>query len=440
MSNEPKIKNNLEAFRQAYRNLQLLPLLTDEELRKFYVPYGERTIAELQQVIEDCSDVNNKIIFTGHRGCGKSTLLGQLKRRLDDHFFVVFFSVANLIEMSDINHVNLLFAIALQIMDEADQQGINIKDSIKKSLEQWFAKRTRTEIENQKAEVSAGFDLWGFIKAKLQSDATVRDEIKQEFEPKISELIKQINTIAALIEEATQQEILILIDDIDKLDLSIIRNIFYDHIKTLFQPKFRIVFTIPIAALREIPLRRTLETETNDQLKSMEVSKLYPKPDPNNRQQILSPKQETIDIFTEILEKRIESRLIEPEMIQEMILKSGGVLREFIRLASKCCSECLVQIRIEPERDNIIINQQVLEQALTEIRNDFATPLSKPHYDILTTIYQTLTSDHDTSEDQQRFLDLLHGLYILEYRNADLWYDLHPIVFDLVKRRGYLLS
>lgn len=40
--------------------------------------------------------------------------------------------------------------------------------------------------------------------------------------------------------------------------------------------------------------------------------------------------------------------------------------------------------------------------------------------------------------ENQRFLDLLHGLYILEYRNAELWYDLNPIVRDLLSRKGLL--
>jgi hypothetical protein len=37
-------------------------------------------------------------------------------------------------------------------------------------------------------------------------------------------------------------------------------------------------------------------------------------------------------------------------------------------------------------------------------------------------------------------LDLLHGLHILEYRNAKLWYDLNPIVLDLLRQEGVLPS
>lgn len=430
----------LEPFRGAYRNLQLLPLLKEEEIRKFRVPYGQRAIAELEQVIEDCSDINNKVIFSGHRGCGKSTLLGELERKLEDHYFIVFFSIAELIEMSDVNHINILFAIALQMMDKAEQSQVNIKQSTKDTLNEWFAKRTRTEIETPlHAEASAGFNLFNIIKGKLQSDATIRNEIKQEFERKTSDLIAQLNEIAAIIEDATQKDVLILIDDLDKLDLAVVRNIYYDHVKALFQPNFRIVFTIPIAALREIDLRRTLETETNNQLKFLEVAKLYPKPDINNRTDPGEPYQENLDVLSDILTKRVDPSLIEPQTVQQIVLKSGGVLRELIRIANQCCSECLLQVRRSPERTDIKINSEILELALNDIRNDFATPLSKPHYDILTTIYHNLNPNNETDADRQKFLDLLHGLYVLKYRNADLWYDLHPIIFDLLKRRCYIM-
>jgi hypothetical protein len=42
------------------------------------------------------------------------------------------------------------------------------------------------------------------------------------------------------------------------------------------------------------------------------------------------------------------------------------------------------------------------------------------------------------SAEEQRFLDLLHGLYLLEYRNGVQWYDLNPIVKDLLEQEGVL--
>lgn len=101
----------LKSFQEAYRNLELLPLLEQKELDRFRVDYGNEVIEELEQLVEDSPNANGKIIFTGHRGCGKSTLLAEFSRRLGDRYFVVSFSIAEIIEMSDVNHINILFAI-----------------------------------------------------------------------------------------------------------------------------------------------------------------------------------------------------------------------------------------------------------------------------------------------------------------------------------------
>ena len=79
--------------------------------------YGTEILEELDRLVEDCSLDNNKIIFTGHRGSGKSTLLGQFCQNTQNRYFVVFFSISDLIEMSDVNHVNILFAMAVKLME-----------------------------------------------------------------------------------------------------------------------------------------------------------------------------------------------------------------------------------------------------------------------------------------------------------------------------------
>ena len=54
-------------FTEAYRNLNLFPLLEAEEIEKFRVPYGQRTLARLRSAIQAAGDAD-KLIFTGHRG------------------------------------------------------------------------------------------------------------------------------------------------------------------------------------------------------------------------------------------------------------------------------------------------------------------------------------------------------------------------------------
>ncbi len=425
--------NLLESFRQAYRNLELLPLLTQKELDSFGVNYGGDVIEELEQLVEDSPSGDSKIVFAGHRGCGKSTLLAEFSRRLEKRYFVVFFSISDLIEMSDVNHINILFAIAVRLMEEAEKRQVQIKKSTKESFYKWFATQTRVESDEVSTDTSVGFDLFKIITGKLKADATIRNEIKQEFVRKISDLIARINEIAAVVQVATSTKILVIIDDLDKLDLVVVREIYQDHIKALFQPQFRVIFTIPIAALREVSLRAVIETETNDQIVLMPIAKLFGKGE--SRETIPIPQFKPTATFADILGRRVPDNLIETYTTEQIILYSGGVLRELIRIANECCRICLRLIRRNPHDETVKINQDVLEEALNNLRNDFATPLGKAEYEILQITYQEFAPE---DPKEQKFLDLLHGLYVLEYRNNDIWYDIHPVVVDLLRKKGLI--
>ncbi|AHJ26597.1 ATP-binding protein [Nodularia spumigena CS-584] len=425
-------KDLLKSFQEAYRNLELLPLSQEKDLRDFRVDYGGDTIDELEQLVEDSPSSDGKIIFTGHRGCGKSTLLAEFSRNIHDRYFVVFFSIADTIEMSDVNHINILFAIGLNLMLEAEARKVNIPQSTKDALEKWFATRTRTEANSIQAEATSDNSILKILSTKLKVDSTIRYEIKQEFERKISELVAQLNIIAASIQAAYKKDVLVIIDDLDKLDLSVVNNIYKDNIKALCLPGFRIIYTIPIAALRETALKPIIENETNDQVVVMPVLKLFAKGD--SRQPDAQPRQETFDILCEILQKRIPSELIEPEIAKNIALNSGGVLRELIRIANECCRICLRLIRRQ-SNETVVINADILDQAINKIRNDFSLPLGSAEYQILQNTYQNFKPE---DPKEQEFLDLLHGLYVLEYRNSKNWYDVHPIVVELLRDEGLI--
>ncbi|MEA5524619.1 ATP-binding protein [Nodularia spumigena] len=425
-------KDLLNSFQEAYRNLELLPLSQEKDLRDFRVDYGGDTIDELEQLVEDSPSSDGKIIFTGHRGCGKSTLLAEFSRNIHDRYFVVFFSIADTIEMSDVNHINILFAIGLNLMLEAEARKVNIPQSTKDALEKWFATRTRTEANSIQAEATSDNSILKILSTKLKVDSTIRYEIKQEFERKISELVAQLNIIAASIQAAYKKDVLVIIDDLDKLDLSVVNNIYKDNIKALCLPGFRIIYTIPIAALRETALKPIIENETNDQVVVMPVLKLFAKGD--SRQPDAQPRQETFDILCEILQKRIPSELIEPEIAKNIALNSGGVLRELIRIANECCRICLRLIRRQ-SNETVVINADILDQAINKIRNDFSLPLGSAEYQILQNTYQNFKPE---DPKEQEFLDLLHGLYVLEYRNSKNWYDVHPIVVELLRDEGLI--
>ncbi|NET48781.1 MAG: ATP-binding protein, partial [Merismopedia sp. SIO2A8] len=375
-------------FTQAYRNLQLFPLLKAEEIEKFRIPYGQRTMGRLKQAIL-AAEADGKLIFTGHRGCGKSTLLAALDRQLvDAGLFVSRFSMADTVELSDVNYVNILYAIALQLLSQATKQRVPIPEKTKMTLTKWFTQtKSRTYTEQLGQEFSAGADLYGFITGKLQTEHAFREEIRETYQRRISDLSKQIDLIAAAIQTTTQKEVLVMIDDLDKLALPAARSIFGDNIRTLMTPNIRVVFTIPIAVIREPTLMTTLESESD--LMLLSVTKFFPQAVAHQDNPV--PIEENVTLLEEVLKKRIPDELMEPETRRKLVLLSGGVLRELVRLAQECCQECLVELDLDPENTDIKINDAILQTAAKSLRNQFARALGSNLYDVLVETYKNFT-------------------------------------------------
>ena len=434
----------LESFRTAFQNLQLIPLVTPEQLKRFRVEYGTEILEKLEQLVEDCSPNNNKIIFTGHRGSGKSTLLSEFCYRIRDRYFTVFFSISDIIEMSDVNHVNILFAMAVQLMETAEERQVEIGSKTKKDFYKWFSKHTYTESSSidSSVEIEAGAEAGGGawfakffakLKATLKANSVIREEIKTEFARRISDLVDRINDIAVAIQAASKQEVLVVIDDLDKLDLDIVDRVYRNNINTLFQPSFRIIYTIPMAATRDKPLRGILRNATNNQIQSMWAMKFFARGEDLTTNPV--PAAEAMEVFEQILYKRMPRQLIEPEVAQMLILKSGGALRELIRLASQCCQLCLVQLRRDPNNQDMIVTGEIMQKAVTNLRIEFTEPLGQNDYEVLAQVYSDYAPEDGMNET---FLDLLHNLYILEYRNDDLWFGIHPIVQEILQKRGLI--
>lgn len=418
----------LEQFQQAYQDLDLFPLVTPEDIQKFRVDYGLNVMVRLKREIE-ASVKNGKFVFAGHRGCGKSTLLKRLAIDMQERHFVVFFSIAELIEMTAITHTNIIYAIALQLLTQATKQRIEVAEDIQETLLGWNnTVRTQTSTQATTGTVGAGLDnILKLFTAKLQQEKAFRDELETTFERRLSDLVGKCDRLAATIQIATQKPVLVIIDDLDKLDLPLVEAIYRNNIKSLFSPQFRIVFTIPVSAVQEPQVMGALNSEGVVRPHLFPVAKFFPKDQRHDAQ--AEPVEKTVNTFLEMLSKRIPPDLIEPEIAREMVLKSGGVVRELVRIGRECCTESMVKLEIEPDQTSVRIDDETLKAALRNLRNDFARQIGSDLYDLLVEVYDTAEAP-DASD--AGFVKLLHGLMVLEYENDDLWYDVHPIVAALL--------
>jgi hypothetical protein len=160
----------------------------------------------------------------------------------------------------------------------------------------------------------------------------------------------------------------------------------------------------------------------------MPVSKLIAKEE--RRKDTPTYQEPAIANLCEMLHKRIPQDILEPDIAKKMVIYSGGVVRELMRLCNQCCRICLRQIRRNPEQEELKVDLVVLDEAIKKLRQDFEITLGKQEYEILKETYENFLPDDPKEE---AFLKLLHGLDVLEYRNNEVWYDVHPIVTDLLR-------
>ncbi|MEL6471519.1 MAG: ATP-binding protein [Cyanobacteria bacterium J06623_4] len=432
-----------QQFIQAYRNLTLSPLAGEEEIAQFWVPaYGENALARLRQSVLLAED-NGRIWFSGQRGCGKSTLLGQLAKQLrQEGLFVVGFSVVDMIEMSDASHIIILYAIAICLIERAQKQEVSIPPNIKSKLTAWFThtgdalydeqlaeSQEKSQKKNQEKSQEAG--LLELIKNKLKGESAFRAQIARKYEFRIDELVRQIDLIAAAIQVATGQPVVVIVDDLNKLPFGDFEAILREHAKALWSPNIRLVFVVPVTAAGETAF--SLSPYFSREQVVLRTTQFFSRA--QARATAAVPIEANVRLFEAVLQKRLPETLIESETARQMVLMSGGVMRNLIRLAAECCRECLMQME-ETQNSEMKIDADIFQAVMQSFRQEMSRPLGSNLYDLLVEIYQAFGPPDARSDD---FQSLLHGLYVLEYGEGEaLWYDLSPIVKDLLRRRGLI--
>ena len=119
---------------------------------------------------------------------------------MQKEYVVVFFSVADSIEMSDVTHVNILYTIGVRLLNTASKLSIDIPKDIRSSLLNWMDTTRKTvEETTTKAEVGIGAEILG-IGFKLQRERAFREELERKYEKRISELVGYIDRLAGLIQ------------------------------------------------------------------------------------------------------------------------------------------------------------------------------------------------------------------------------------------------
>lgn len=388
--------------------------LVDTELNEYYKERDSPIDVIASALLK--TDEPLKFLFTGHRGCGKSTELNILAERVKERYFVVKFLVSETLDVHDLSCIDLLITLGSQVYTTAYQNGIKIDKKLCEDLLKWMGDRTKIEITEDKAGAGVEGTLHSlFVKfgSKIHTEATTREEIRGELKPRLSELIEKINNIIYGVESNLNgKKVLVIIDDLDKLDLDESTQLFHKNMGSLILPKCSVVYTIPLSLMQSNKYNQIKYSFTDSRtLPNIKINKSDGKDD-----------EDGMKILRDIAEKRMNLELITDDALKTAIKGSGGLLFHFIYIIK------FAGIEAESKNKDVIDKKDV-DAILSDMRNDFDRILREEHYDILDRIHKT-----KNDVDGDILMDLFENLSVLEYLNEKRWCDVHPLIIPLLER------
>ena len=362
-----------------------------------------------------------KILISGHIGSGKSSALNCLAIDADikNRFFIVQFSVERDLNIFDLTYSDLLLAIGKRLFDQADGTGLSLDNKLLSDLEKWTTEVAVVSNRSQSADVTVKgrISAW-FLSAvgTLKTGYSQNKEFRQKFEPRVPELIFFINRIIRAIETHEQgggKSVLLVIEDLDKPPVDVSMDLFLTKGTVLVQPECKIVFTVPTSVLY------------SGQIKVVQQNfpVQYVLPNFKTKEPSGEKSDTPWNCMWDIVLRRMDKELIDDEALDYAVEMSGGVTRELIRIVQAAALRAVVSKANSIQRAHV-------EHAVVKFRGEYNNQLTRQDsVQILLDVHKT----HQLrSQDEKPMLDLLHNLMILHYPNGAGWYEVNPIVRQLI--------
>ncbi|MDM8539557.1 hypothetical protein QUF90_00580 [Desulfococcaceae bacterium HSG9] len=415
--------------------------LTPEDAEQWQAFYTETERNEIDHIITALvsSPIGHKILFGGHPGNGKSTELNKLvfDERIKQQFAVIKFDAKELLDVNDIDITELLLVLSLKILGFADVCNIKPDNYFKKKfddLEGFFRKKLKVEEVRSRlrqsslgaeAKISLGAKI-PLVKmgsnffAKIRGQHEFRKLVRKTYRPRLTELVDFVDDLLIDIKEknSSQEDILLIADGLDRAPIEQARKLYAEdghHLSKIRNAS--LLLTVPISLIHStsaVVIQGELGQITT--LKNVRIK--------TRTRQVDEKTEKNINILEEAVRKRIEDQsLITSEALTMAVQYSGGVFRTLIDLIYQAAIKSAVF-------DGKQISLKDMQDAVNEARINQKRPLTRSHWEMLLEI-----DDHKkflTDGDEKR-LELLRGLYALEYINGEEWFEVSPLLQDAVE-------
>ena len=399
---------------------------------------NERTASGTDAVTEIASEIDFQegggvCLFTGQRGTGKSTELKRLQDVLDGMGVAAFYAdlseyvlLTKPIEISD-----FLIAMAGALSDRVAADSRFSQHLAQRSYWDRLSHFLQSKVEFK--EFGIKFEGVADIKAALKNDPDFKQRVQQAARGHIAQIVADAHGFFADAVSAIRAgtgdpslKIALIIDSVERIRgvgdeamkvYESVRNLFFAHAEHLRIPLLHMVYTVP-------PYLSILAAGAGALMGGATVRRLVSTHIFLDRSRQIDP--EGMALLRRVINKRHSGwrGVFSAEAVDRLAVSSGGDLREFFRLLR----QCLPAVRDDAQ---LPLTAAGVAHVETAARAEML-PIPADQLDWL----KRISATHDTclqSDDRLPLLaHFLDNRLVLNYRNGSDWYDVHPLLRDVV--------
>ncbi len=407
-----KIQSNPELFKKLWVDFSKVRTNTHFKQMKKRLGIDEKT-----NKLVYTSGNYLKFIYSGHRGSGKSVEMNRFANEINhkDAYFSIFIDLETETNIEQLSAEDIYIVLITMLIRKLEENNINFeKNDLNDIADEWLSEtEVVKDLKNSfnigaDAKVGVGWNFWNFFKTEgnLKSGFS-RDNITTKIIRRIIKsnpkpLREKFNTALVnirknIIDENKGKDIIFFIDGLEKANRTVYEDLFIRDIEMLTALNVNIISTVPIDTYYRI-----IEQGNRFYFKDFYLP-------------MIRISEESIELFKDMIYKRIDKSLIEDKSLEYLIKMSGGCPRILLKMVNRALLET----------DNNYITQKVAEEVVLKEGNER---------------YRTLTGEHKKRIKEGDFesadpivLELLHSLTILEYNGLNPERKLNPVLEKFFK-------
>jgi len=364
-------------------------------------------------------------LYCGHRGCGKSTELRHLADTLDvaDKYAVIFLDVVRALDSNNLQVPDVLLALAQQLIERVEREGIGIDQVFLTNLENWFKTRIESHEQTKQfateikagAKVKSGIPFLGEVFAAITNafkvNSTYKEEIRLIVKNYFSEFAQSFNQLILHAETKLKtankgHKLLFIVDGTDRLGEDNGQRFFLTDVHQLQLIEGNFIYCAPIYLTHE----SSHIHQNFAPVFRLPMIKLHEKGDANR----IGTAYQTM---RDILYRRAPLPLFDsPNTVDYLIQHSGGHPRDLLRLVNYAFQSA----------EGDIFDRPAAEKAVKKLATEYRRILDAEDFQRLREIDQAPSERAPNSAEARR---LLFNLALLEYN--DFWWQTHPAIRTL---------